>query len=29
MGAVGWAGIAVTLVVAGLTVWRYRIGRWP
>jgi len=29
MVTIAWAGIAVTLLVDGLTVWRYKIGRWP
>lgn len=23
------AGLAASLLTAGLTAWRYRIGRWP
>jgi hypothetical protein len=26
---VAWAGIVVTIVVIGLTVRLYRLGRWP
>lgn len=26
---IAWAGLMASLAVAGLTAWRYRIGRWP